>query len=150
MGVGQIEAGNLTMGALIACSILGGRVIAPVSHSIQYLSQWQNVSQALQMVNELLMLETERRPEQTLLMPDQTPDCVEVEAVRFSYPGSPIRQINISLLSFQAGDRVALLGPVGSGKSTLLKVLAGLYRPSEGRIRLGIADLWEMDPDLVA
>ena len=150
VGVGQIEAGNLTMGALIACSILGGRVIAPVSQAIQYMSQWQNVSQSMRLVNQLLRLETERRPEQNLLMPSEAPDRIELEGVRFSYPGSPVQQLDIPELRFQAGDRVVVLGPVGSGKSTLLKVLAGLYRPGEGRVRLGNADLWEMDPDLVA
>jgi len=45
---------------------------------------------------------------------------------------------------------ILLTGPVGCGKSTLLKTLAGLYRPGEGRVRLGDADLWEIDPQLVA
>ncbi|CAG36837.1 ATP-binding cassette domain-containing protein [Desulfotalea psychrophila] len=150
VGVGQIEAGNLTMGALIACSILGGRVIAPVAQSVQYLAQWQNIAQALQMVNQVLILKTDRRPDQELLMPDERPATVELEGVRFCYPESPIQQLNIAKLSFKAGDRVALIGNVGSGKSTLLKVLAGLYAPAEGRVRLGNADLWEMDPHLVA
>lgn len=150
VGVGQIEAGHLTMGALIACSILGGRVIAPVAQSVQYLAQWQNVSEALHMVNQVLILKTERRPEQELLMPEKAPDKIELEGVRFCYPESPVQQLNIARLSFKGGDRVALVGPIGSGKSTLLKVLAGLYAPAEGRVRLGDADLWEMDPNLVA
>jgi ATP-binding cassette subfamily C protein LapB len=53
-------------------------------------------------------------------------------------------------LNFRAGERVLLLGPVGCGKSTLLKVMAGLYRPNEGRVRFGDADLWEIDPQVVA
>jgi ATP-binding cassette subfamily C protein LapB len=53
-------------------------------------------------------------------------------------------------LNLRSGERVLLVGPVGCGKSTLLKVLAGLYRPNEGRVRLGDADLWEVDPQVVA
>ena len=150
VGVHQIEAGNLTMGALIACSILGGRVIAPVSQTVQYLTQWQNVAESLQMVNQVLMLDTERRPEQNLLMPDEKPESVALDNVQFSYPQSPIKQLDIESLQFNAGDRVLLLGPIGSGKSTLLKVMAGLYRPSQGRVKLGSADLWEIDPHVVA
>ncbi|PKF54434.1 ABC transporter ATP-binding protein [Alteromonadales bacterium alter-6D02] len=150
VGVSQIEAGNLTMGALIACSILGGRVIAPISQGVQHLAQWQNVSQALEMVNQVLNCESERRREQQLLLPEQVPESVALESVSFSYPESPIKQLNTPALSFKAGERVVILGSIGSGKSTLLKVLAGLYRPSAGRVRLGQADLWEVDPNLVA
>ncbi|WP_417618499.1 ATP-binding cassette domain-containing protein [Oceanisphaera sp.] len=150
VGVSQIEAGNLSMGALIACSILGGRVIAPIAQSVQYLAQWQNIAQSLQLVNQVLKLNTERRPDQQLLMPDQAPEHIELEGVRFSYADSPVQQLNIDHLRLNAGDRIALLGPIGSGKSTLLKVLAGLYRPTAGRVRLGNADLWEIDPNVVA
>ncbi len=150
VGVSQIESGNLTMGALIACSILGGRVIAPIAQSVQFLSQWENVAQSMQMVNQVLMLDRERKPDQTLLIPDQLPTRLSVERLRFCYPESPIKQLEIDQLTFNAGDRVALVGDVGCGKSTLLKVLAGLYRPTEGRIQLGQADLWETDPAIVA
>lgn len=150
VGVGVIAEGHMTSGALIACSILGGRVIAPVAQSVQYVTQWQGVAQALQMVNQVLKLNLERRGDQTLLLPDAAPHCVSVERVKFAYPESPIQQIQINNLVFKAGERVLLLGPVGCGKSTLIKVLAGLYKPNEGRVRLGDADLWEIDPLLVA
>lgn len=150
VGVWQIEAGLLTMGALVACSIVGGRVIAPIAQAAQYLTQWQGVSQSLQMVDKVLRLERERREDQYLLLPEQPPDCIELEKVRFAYPESPVRQISIDKLAVRSGERVLLLGSVGCGKSTLLKVLAGLYRPAEGRVRLGDADLWEIDPQAVA
>jgi len=150
VGVWQIEAGLLTMGGLIACSILGGRVISPIAQSVQYLTQWQNVSQSLQLVDQVLELETERREDQQLLLPDELPKTIRLDKVRFAYPESPIQQIDIPELSFQSGDRVLLVGPVGCGKSTLLKTIAGLYRPNEGRLRLGDADLWEIDPQVIA
>ena len=149
VGVGMIEQGLLSMGALIACSILGGRVIAPIAQGIQLLSQWQNVSQALKMVDQVLLLNKQRKDEQTLLMPDVAPQQISLEGVRFSYPESPVQQLNIPALQLKVGERVLLVGAVGSGKSTLLKVLAGLYKPSEGRVMLGNADLWETDPDVV-
>ena len=150
VGVWQVEAGHLTMGGMIACSILGGRVIAPIAQGVQYLVQWQQVSESLQMVNRLLELSPERRPQQALLLPERLPETLTVEQLRFAFPGSPLQLLNLPRLEFKSGERVLLLGPVGGGKSTLLKVLAGLYRPSEGRVRLGDADLWEIDPQLVS
>ncbi|WP_320042011.1 ATP-binding cassette domain-containing protein [uncultured Desulfobacter sp.] len=150
VGVTQIEAGVMTMGAMIACSILGSRVIAPIAQGVQYLTQWQGVAQAMAMVNRILLIDTEREVTQTLLVPDEVSDKIELDQVSFSYPDSPIQQLNIANLKICAGERVALLGPIGSGKSTLLKVMAGLYKPSRGRVRLGNADLWEIAPDIIA
>lgn len=44
-------------------------------------------------------------------------------------------------LNIQAGERVALLGANGAGKTTLLRMLAGLSRPSEGKITIDGLDL---------
>ncbi len=150
VGVWQIEAGLLTTGGLVACSILGGRVIAPVAQAVNYLTQWQGVKQSLEMVHQVLVLDLERRPDQTLLVPEQAPESIELDQLRFSYPESPVQHIRIKRLGFKSGERVLLLGPVGCGKSTLLKIIAGLYPPGEGRVRLGDADLWEIDPQVVA
>ena len=149
VGVTRIEAGELTTGGLIACTILGGRVIGPVAQSVQTLVQWQYVRESLAMVNRLLDLETDRRDDQNLLIPDSLADTLDFEAVRFAYPNSPIQRIDIKRISFKAGDRVVLLGPNGCGKSTFLKVAAGLFKPSEGQVRLGGADLWELDPQVI-
>lgn len=149
VGVTRIEAGDLTTGGLIACTILGGRVINPIAQSVQLLVQWQHVRESLMMVNRLLGLETDRREDQTLLVPDTLADTLDFEGVHFSYPNSPLQRLNIPELKFKAGDRVVILGPNGSGKSTLLKVAAGLYKPGEGQVRLGGADVWELDPQVV-
>ncbi|MFZ2948178.1 MAG: ATP-binding cassette domain-containing protein, partial [Desulfuromonadaceae bacterium] len=149
VGVTRIEAGDLTTGGLIACTILGGRVINPIAQSVQLLVQWQHVRESLTMVNRLLGLETDRRDDQTLLVPDALADTLDFEGIRFAYPNSPLQRLNIQELKFKAGDRVVILGPNGSGKSTLLKVAAGLYKPGEGQVRLGGADVWELDPQVV-
>lgn len=149
VGVTQIETGDLTTGGLIACTILGGRVISPIAQGVQLLVQWQHVRESLVMVNRLLALETDRRDDQNLLVPETLPDRLDFEGVRFAYPNSPVMRLQLPELHFAAGDRVVVLGPNGCGKSTLLKVAAGLYRPTEGQVRLGGADIWELDTQVV-
>ena len=152
VGVLQVEAGNMTTGAMIACGILGARVLGPIAQGVQYLAQWEQVSQSLQMVNRVLGLEQERRPEQTLLSPalEERPITMTLDKLRYGYPESPILQVQLPEgLSFKSGDRVLLVGPVGCGKSTLLKLMAGLYKPTEGRIQLDGTDLWEIDPQVL-
>lgn len=149
VGVLQIEAGHLTTGGLIACTILGGKVIGPISQSVGILVQWQHVRESLEMVNRLLGLETSRPAGKNLLVPATLPDRLEMEGVRFAYPNTPVVRLQLAHLTFNPGDRVVLMGPNGCGKSTLLKVAAGLYKAPEGQVRLGGADVWELDPQVL-
>ena len=145
-GVHAIGQGQLTMGAMIACSILGGRVLGPVGQAVSYLLQYENVRQSIAQVNGLLKLPLQRDASQSLLFPNEEPQSITLEGVSFRYEEKSPTILSIDKLAFQRGDRVALLGNIGSGKSTLLKVIAGLYRPIEGRVRYGVVDLWELDP----
>jgi ATP-binding cassette subfamily C protein LapB len=153
VGVWEVEAGRLSSGGIVACSMLGSRVITPAIQAVQYLAQWEQVQQALRMVDRVLTLPAQRRHGQTLLSPSfvHGPLILQLEQVRYAYPGSPLVQVQMAEpLTLRGGERVLLLGPVGCGKSTLLKLLGGLYRPGEGRIRLAGADLWEIDPQVLA
>ena len=56
------------------------------------------------------------------------------------------RSIAAAIAAFCFGERVAILGRIGSGKSTILRVVAGLYRPSEGMVDVDGIDLRQLDP----
>ena len=145
IGVSLIGEGDITMGAMIACSILGGRVLGPVGQAVGYLIQYEGVRQSITLVDEFLKVPKVRESRSNLIFPPAKPRAVSLEGIEFAYQGAKINQVEIEHLQLMAGDRIALLGGIGSGKSTLLKIMAGLIKPTSGRV-----DLWELDPFFVA
>lgn len=71
--------------------------------------------------------------------------AVTFEGVRFAYPGSDRVILDGLDLELAAGRSTAIVGLNGAGKTTVVKLLAGLYRPTEGRIRVDGIDLLELD-----
>lgn len=150
IGVYMIGEGSMTMGGMIACSILGGRVLGPVGQAVSHLVQYESVAQSIKMIDAFWDIPEQRSPGVKYVYPDTRPTDILLEKLQFAYTEESRNIIDIDFLHIQKGEKIALLGSIGSGKSTLLKVLAGLYKPSSGRIRLGSADLWELEPDYIA
>lgn len=149
MGVYQIEAGQLTLGGLIACAMLGGRVAAPIANGVNLISQAQQAAQSLRAADHVLTLPPDREPGIELLAPANMGHAVVVEGARFFYSDVPVPQVDLPALSFAEGERVVLVGTPGSGKSTLLRLLSGLYRPTAGRVLVGGVDVTLLDPEFL-
>lgn len=139
--------GEITMGALIACSIIAGRINGPLMAQLPGLiTQWSYARSALEGLDHLLAIPVDRDPEGDYLRPSALGGALTLESVKFSYPEAR-SGLDIPRLKIKQGERVAIIGPVGSGKSTLLKLLAGLFRPQQGTILLGGLDMQQIAED---
>ena len=142
-GAYSITNGDLTMGGLIACSIISGRALTPLAQMPNMIVQWKHSKIALDVLDNIMALPSERG-QQRLVVPDSCRGELKLTQVAFAYEENA-PQIAVENLSFKPGDRVAVLGAVGSGKSTLIKILSGLYQPQQGGVFLD-----DMDMSLVA
>jgi ATP-binding cassette subfamily C protein LapB len=149
MGVYLIEAGQLTLGGLIASAILGGRVVGPIANGVNLIAQAQQAGQSLRAADAVLDLPPEREPGLDLLAPAGLGHELVLEEARFFYSNVPVPQVDVPALRIGEGERVVLIGPPGSGKSTLLRLLSGLYRPSAGRLQFGGVDAAMLEPEFL-
>lgn len=151
VGVGAYFAaeGNLTMGSLIACSILSGRALAPIAQVPGMMTQWAHAKAALEGLEKIFSLETDNHGVKQPLLPERLNGQYSLERVRFAYPGSP-QSLLIGRLNIRPGEKVGIIGHIGSGKSTLLRLLTGMYQASEGRILLDGLDIDQISRPLLA
>ncbi|HEX5182782.1 MAG TPA: type I secretion system permease/ATPase [Allosphingosinicella sp.] len=145
VGVGMIAKQELTMGGLIACSILSSRAIAPLAQISQLLSRMTSTRTAYRQLNEMMSQPAEG-PSGEGLKPRAIGGRIEFRNVAFRYPRAAEKTLDGIGFTVEPGEHVALLGPVGSGKSTILRLILGLYPPEEGVVMLDGTDIRQLDP----
>jgi ATP-binding cassette subfamily C protein LapB len=133
-----VSHGALTMGGLVASSILAGRVLGPVGMIPAQLMQWAHAKAALQGLDRLWKLESDHGEQEPVVLERLRGDY-RCESVVFQYQGQPA--LALPSLRIAPGEKVGVLGPVGAGKTTLLRLLSGMYKPHQGRILLDDVDL---------
>lgn len=146
-GAIEIIDGNMTSGALIACSIIAGRVNGPLVVQLPaMIVQATYAKAALKGLDSFLQLPVDRDPHGDYLRPDNLSNQVRLDDITFAYPGAR-SGVSVKQLAVQPGERIAIIGPVGSGKSTLLKVLAGLFPSQSGAAYLSGLDMNQIAED---
>ena len=145
-GVYLVAEGEMTMGAIIAAVILGGRAVAPLAGLASTLSRLNQSMAALSMLNRVMAMPVERPADRRFLSRPILRGTIEFRNVTFAYPDS--RQPALREVSFriEPGERVGIVGRVGSGKTTIGRLLVGFYEPQEGAVMIDGVDLRQYHP----
>lgn len=146
IGVYLITDKSLTMGGLIASSMLASRALAPAGQIVGLLMQYQGARTALESLNKIMDQPVERPEQSAFIQRREFKGEIEFRHVSFAYPGRQDSALNDVSFKIAPGEKVALIGKVGSGKSTIQKLILGLYQPKEGSVLLDGIDMRQLDP----
>ncbi len=141
LGAWLVTENQLTMGGLLACSIIGNRAMTPIVQLPGVMLQWALARAAIEGLDQIIALPNEADGAQHALAPQFLAGSFRFERARFAYGMAKRMALEVERLEIKPGERIGLIGPIGSGKSTLLKLASGLYRPAEGKVFLGGIDL---------
>jgi ATP-binding cassette subfamily C protein LapB len=147
VGCFAVIKGDMTTGALVACSILSSRMLAPISQITGVLGRLQQAKVAKRSLDELMKKPVDQPDEKHLIQKPIIYGEYSLTNVVFQYsPDDPKTALTISNLDIKAGEKIAILGRNGAGKSTLLQLLSGMQFPIQGKINLDGLDLGLIDP----
>ena len=143
-GAFEVIGGELTLGTMLAVSALAAGFFAPLSTLVSTALQVQLLGSYFERIDDVLETPLEQERGAPLGRP-KLAGRITVDRVSFRYsPAAPLVIDDVSL-EIPAGSFVALVGPSGAGKTTLAHLLAGLYRPTTGRILYDGDDLAGLD-----
>lgn len=145
-GVFLIQEGTITMGAMIAAVILGGRTLAPLSQLAAAMSRANGARQAYRSLSAVMNNDpTQQNVIHSRLSRPHLMGAVEFKNVSYSFPGATSPIIRNLSLKIPEGQNVAIMGRMGSGKSTMSRLVSGLIEPSEGSVLIDGVDLRQID-----
>lgn len=148
VGAMMVSQGQLSLGGLIACSILSGRILAPVAGIPGHLVQWAHSKAALKGLDHLWSLESDHHGQEQPVILEHIQGNFQFEGVSAQYGDRTA--LNVPSLTINQGEKIGVLGPVGAGKTTFLRLLSGMYKPQEGRILLDDIDLAHIAKPILA
>lgn len=141
-----ISENELTMGGLIACSMLLRHALNPIGKVAALLTRYDQARTALESLKILMNQPVEREEHKQYLHRPKFKGGIEFKNVSFSYPNQQIKALEGVSFKIKPGEHVAILGRIGSGKSTLEKLLLGFYEVQEGSILIDGTDIRQIDP----
>lgn len=132
-GVGMVGDGALSTGALVACSLLSSRAVAPLGGIANLMTRMTHARASYRALDRLM------RSGSSPPAPVRAPGALAVvfDKVSFTYPGAATPALAEISAEFAPGQRIGILGRSGSGKSTFASLIAGVHPPGAGKLLIG-------------
>jgi ATP-binding cassette subfamily C protein LapB len=134
------EKNMITMGALIAVTILSNRVLSPLSQLPNIFVLYGKSKMAIRDLNKLYEHKVDNDGIKREIYPNLNDADIVCSKLKFAYQ-EETSVIDIDKLTIPSGNKIGILGVIGCGKSTLLKILAGIYAPTSGKIFVDNIDM---------
>lgn len=146
IGVFGVKNGEITMGAIIAASLLNGRINAPVTQIVSLSVRLERSLLSLNVLNSFMNMPVEKENNKVYLNRPNMAGKITFKNVSFKYKEEENYVINNLNLNIAPGEKVAIIGRIGSGKSTLAKLMANLYKTTEGSVILDDSNISQIEP----
>ena len=145
-GFYRFQAGDMTMGAIIAIIMLSGRSLQPVGQLAFLVTRGKQAYATLASLQRMMDASDERHVAMRSIVPEIRGGHIELVNVSFRYPQAGRDSLADLNLKIGPGERIGIIGRVASGKSTLGRVLCGLYAPTEGEMLVDGLDSRQYHP----
>ncbi|MBU1664442.1 MAG: type I secretion system permease/ATPase [Gammaproteobacteria bacterium] len=142
-GALMIAEGQLTMGQLIAVSMLAARAMAPAGQIAGLIIRYEQTKLALSALDKVMASPVDEQVDSLHIA--NLRGQIEFRDVHFAYPDSPplLKGLNLKIAP---GEKVGFIGRIGSGKSTLLRMLVNLYGPDQGTVLIDGLSIGQIEP----
>ena len=142
-----VDRGEVTVGAASAAALYFANLFNPINVALASIDEAQAAAASLARLVGVIDIACEAAPPE--MGPDRgaapRPSSVEIDGVGYAYVPNHDVLDDVSL-ALAAGEQVAVVGTSGAGKTTLAKLVAGVHRPTRGRIRLAGVDTRDLGP----
>ncbi len=145
VGVFEIAAKNLTVGGLIAVTILSSRAMVPVIQTSMMVIRLKEIKESLNNINEFWHLPLENDYSKEIGIGKLRGE-IEFSGVDFYYKNSKFPSLDKCNLKINPGEKVGIIGQTGAGKTTFLRLLTGLDTATKGSIYLDGHEISTLHP----
>jgi len=149
VGALSVADGAFGFGAIIACTILSGKALLPFAQLAQLLSRLNQIVSGYKSLNQLMAQPNEHGDRRKFIQRGRYKGGITFKDVDFTYPDQPRKALEDVSFDIRPGERIAIVGRVGSGKTTVGKMMAKLFEPDSGSVRLDGIDIAQLDPSEV-